>query len=203
MTLLDPNKSLMKKFIKVFLLSITSIILTSCTTYLDEIPQWKLNEPDKWIGTPIYDQNNKLMPEVEGLKVAKKKYENLLYQAENSPMEWEDTGSFNIKEYVYIKKVPESQKQYIRDRIKELDAEIYNMENKNRTEAEEDDYLDEANKELELFDFGDNNNKNKFDDVENQNENIFQSPQTPSTPDTPSMPETFSYPDTYDYGSEG
>ena len=193
----------MKKFIKVFLLSITSIILTSCTTYLDEIPQWKLNEPDKWIGTPIYDQNSKLMPEVEGLKVAKKKYENLLYQAENSPMEWEDVGTFNTTEYFYIKKVPESQKQYIRNRIKELDAEIYNMENKNRTEAEEDDYLDEANKELELFDFGDNNNKNKFDDVENQNENIFQSPQTPSTPDTPSMPETFSYPDTYEYGSEG
>ena len=118
-------------------------------------------------------------------------------------MEWEDVGTFNTTEYFYIKKVPESQKQYIRNRIKELDAEIYNMENKNRTEAEEDDYLDEANKELELFDFGDNNNKNKFDDVENQNENIFQSPQTPSTPDTPSMPETFSYPDTYDYGSEG
>ena len=194
MTLLDPNKSLMKKFIKVFLLSITSIILTSCTTYLDEIPQWKLNEPDKWIGTPIYDQNSKLMPEVEGLKVAKKKYEDLLNQAENSPMEWEDVGTFNTTEYFYIKKVPESQKQYIRDRIKELDAEIYNMENKNRTEAEEDDYLDEANKELELFDFGDNNNKNKFDDVENQNENIFQSPQTPSTPETPSMPETFSFP---------
>ena len=189
----------MNKFIKVFLLIITSITLSSCTKYLEEIPQDMVDAPEAWIDAPI-DENNKLEQKVEGLKKAKAGYEALLYEAENEPMEWkEDMGPLGEWEMI-VEEVPESQKLYIKDRIYELDVEIYEMENKKITEAKEDDYLDEANKELELFDFGDNNNKNKFDDVENPNENIFQSPQTPSTP---SMPETFSYPDTYDYGSEG
>ncbi len=161
-----------------------------------------VDAPERWIDAPIYDENNKLLPKVEGLKKAKAEYEALLYEAENEPMEWKEDGMLGEWDII-VEEVPDSQKLYIKDRIYELDVQIYEMENKKITEAKEDDYLDEANKELELFDFGDNNNKNKFDDVENINENIFQSPQTPSTPDTPSMPETFSYPDTYDYGSEG
>ena len=192
----------MNKFIKVFLLFITSITLSSCTEYLEEIPQNMVDAPERWIDAPIYDENNKLLPKVEGLKKAKAEYEALLYEAENEPMEWKEDGMLGEWDII-VEEVPDSQKLYIKDRIYELDVQIYEMENKKITEAKEDDYLDEANKELELFDFGDNNNKNKFDDVENINENIFQSPQTPSTPDTPSMPETFSYPDTYDYGSEG
>ena len=185
----------MNKFIKVFLLFITSITLSSCTKYLEEIPQYMVDAPES--------EYNKLEPKVEDLKKAKAGYEALLYEAENEPMEWkEDMGMLGEWDMI-VEEVPDSQKLYIKDRIYELDVQIYEMENKKITEAKEDDYLDEANKELELFDFGDNNNKNKFDDVENPNENIFQSPQTPSTPDTPSMPETFSYPDTYDYGSEG
>ena len=88
---------------------------------------------------------------------------------------------------------------YIEDSISQIkDLERESAEKK-RLEAEENDSLDEANQELDSLNFG-NNNENKFDDIKDPNEYIFQSPQTPSTP---SMPETFSYPDTYDYGSEG
>ena len=184
----------MNKFIKVFLLFITSITLSSCTVYKDEIPQDVLTAPEKWIDAPSDDENNKLKSKVAGLKAAKRKYEVLLQQAKNEPMEWKEDGLAGLEWDYVVKKVPESQIQYIEDRIYELDNQIYEMEyemrNNYKKKAEENDSLDEANQELDSLNFG-NNNENKFDDVENPNENIFQSPQTPSTP---SMPETFSSP---------
>ena len=181
----------MNKFIKVFLLFITSITLSSCTVYKDEIPQDVLTAPERWIDAPLDDENNKLKPKVAGLKAAKRKYEVLLREAKNVPMEWKEEGMAGLEWDYVVKKVPESQIQYIEDRIYELDNQIYEMEyemrNNYKKKAEENDSLDEANQELDSLNFG-NNNENKFDDIKDPNEYIFQSPQTPS------MPETFSSP---------
>ena len=74
-----------------------------------------------------------------------------------------------------------------RDEKEKLERELY------QKKKSQESFFDDANEELNRLNFG-NNNENKFDDIKDPNEYIFQSPQTPSTPETPSMPETFSFP---------
>ena len=104
------------------------------------------------------------------------------------------------------KKLEKERKKKEREVKEKLDREL------DEKKKSQESFLDDANEELNRLNFG-NNNENKFDDIKDPNDYIFQSPQTPSTPDTPSMPDTFSYPDTpsmpdtfsypetYDYGS--
>ena len=94
------------------------------------------------------------------------------------------------------KKLEKERKKKEREVKEKLDREL------DEKKKSQESFLDDANEELNRLNFSNNNNDNKFDNVENPNEYIFQSPQTPSTPETPSMPETFSYPETYDYDGE-
>ena len=148
MTLLDPNKSLMKKFITPFLIVITSIILSSC-----------LEGKNPKNPTKTLSPGSEYAPPREG----------------------------------YVPK--EEKKKKERDEKEKLEREL------DAKKKSQESFLDDAIEDLNRLNFG-NNNENKFDDTNDPNKYIFQSPQSPNTPDTPSMPETFSYPETYDYGSE-
>jgi len=143
-----------------------------------------------------------------GLRLAKEgKFDDGLFlakQARNSLMNKRGNHFFNSrKDYLNDR----SKIEYIITEIEEMKKAAAEKKKKEREEKEkldreldekkksQESFLDDANEELNRLNFG-NNNENKFDDIKDPNDYIFQSPQTPSTPDTPSMPETFSYPDT-------
>ena len=135
----------MKKFTTTFLLLISSITLSSCTTYLKEIPEsgppdeynifWccekhledrKLTDKregyqDGFLARSLGERNG--WNHIKDLKNAKRAYEKLLKDAnkKNFKVSEPEYGSNSL---IIVKKVPEAQKEKIRKRIKEIDDRI-------------------------------------------------------------------------------